>query len=568
MTWHRDNGNLPEGRSRVLLDNTLRIEDARPEDQGRYICMAHNEGGNVTVAVKLYVYGKSTTEKNNSSTCNALRKRTILTKYPKQNMIFSTQQQQQQKIEWAVDIRKHELSAFVSISNSQKLIFIRFFRFSDVMQIATPTFIEAPSDVEIAEGKMIQLPCRAQGRPKARIIWDRIGSMLLNQNQQLQELRSSDSNGESRGLNDDDMHEEMLAKAKIMSLRSKRAKNDDEMSKRSKRLAAFDNHINVDRVPDLYIVDGDDEDVDDTVEEYIGRDKRNEVANNLIRSEFQQIMRDQNQNTYDLNFRHRKRRDTNAVEVESEDEVDGIDDGINNGVDGGTIEVNTNPANNIPILFFSTPTPPEATRLEVSENGELILRDVSKRDQGWYACAALNEAGSTVKRVFVRVVNGQTGADDNENIPTDLSAASDRFTNEQNIIINSILATAANSLDVTWETNDGIPATTLTLHYRILGTNEFQTKEAMIDAKEHTIGDLRAHTEYEMFASVPHGLSGSVSNIRKGKTLDGPPSWPPTDVRVGVINNTAAYVRWSSPPSDMLNGVLTGYKVNWRIECL
>lgn len=39
----------------------------------------------------------------------------------------------------------------------------------------------------------------------------------------------------------------------------------------------------------------------------------------------------------------------------------------------------------------------------------------------------------------------------------------------------------------------------------------------MIDAKEYTINDLRAHAEYEVFASVPHGLSGSISNIRKGK---------------------------------------------------
>lgn len=58
VAWHRENGVLPEGRSRILLDNTLRIEDARPEDQGRYICNGHNEGGNVTAAVKLFVYGK------------------------------------------------------------------------------------------------------------------------------------------------------------------------------------------------------------------------------------------------------------------------------------------------------------------------------------------------------------------------------------------------------------------------------------------------------------------------------------------------------------------------------
>lgn len=58
VTWSRENNNLPEGRSRILLDNTLRIEDARPEDQGRYICKGHNEGGNVTVSVRLYIYGK------------------------------------------------------------------------------------------------------------------------------------------------------------------------------------------------------------------------------------------------------------------------------------------------------------------------------------------------------------------------------------------------------------------------------------------------------------------------------------------------------------------------------
>lgn len=58
VTWHRENGVLPQDRSRILLDNTLRIEDARPEDQGRYICNGQNEGGNVTATVKLYVYGK------------------------------------------------------------------------------------------------------------------------------------------------------------------------------------------------------------------------------------------------------------------------------------------------------------------------------------------------------------------------------------------------------------------------------------------------------------------------------------------------------------------------------
>ena len=166
-----------------------------------------------------------------------------------------------------------------------------------------------------------------------------------------------------------------------------------------------------------------------------------------------------------------------------------------------------------------------------------------------------------MKRVFIRVVATNEDGDSMAQPP---EPPGSRFANEQTIIINSVQALAPNALDVTWESvNDGnvVPSTTLTLHYRPLGANDFQTTSAMIDAKEFSIIELKAHTEYEIFASVPHGLSGSVSNIRKGKTMDGPPSAPPTDVRVGVINNTAAYVRWSPPPTNMLNGELTGYKV-------
>lgn len=58
VTWHRENGDLPDGRSRILLDNTLRIEDTRAEDQGRYVCEGINEGGNVTIAVEILVFGE------------------------------------------------------------------------------------------------------------------------------------------------------------------------------------------------------------------------------------------------------------------------------------------------------------------------------------------------------------------------------------------------------------------------------------------------------------------------------------------------------------------------------
>lgn len=339
----------------------------------------------------------------------------------------------------------------------------------------------------------------------------------------------------------------MLAKAKIMSLRTKRQPNEtadiiDESIPitRSKRQTiinrTFDDIL---QIPDLY------------VHKERNRDKRDQ-AMDLVVSEFRQIMRDVNQATFDTNFRRKR-------DITVGDDVDGGDDDEDEADEAETDEI----IEPTPILFFSTPSPTDPQTLVTNENGELVLREVTRRDQGWYACAGLNEAGSTVKRVFVRVLG--TSGNPSEFIPqTSEPLSPSQWSAEQNIILTSIVSSSANAVDVTWETSDGVPSTTLTLHFRPVGEQSFQTASALIDAKRFAIGDLKAHTEYEVFATVPHGLSGSVSNIRRGKTMDGPPTAPPTDVRVGVINITAAYVRWSPPPTDMLNGELTGYKVKHK----
>ncbi|GAB0099022.1 hypothetical protein DMENIID0001_148420 [Sergentomyia squamirostris] len=180
--------------------------------------------------------------------------------------------------------------------------------------------------------------------------------------------------------------------------------------------------------------------------------------------------------------------------------------------------------------------------------------------QGWYACAALNEAGSVVKRVFVRVL--APGAPEGQ-APAPVEPVSSRWGTDQTVLVSSVRGASAHALDVAWDiTSDSPPATTLTLHYRpASGSFDFQLSSAPLSTKRHRIENLKAHTEYEVFATVPGGLGGSISNIRTGITLDGAPSAPPTDVRVGVINTTAAYVRWSPPPLHLLNGELTGYNI-------
>lgn len=308
MSWHRENGNLPEVRSRILLDYTLRIEDTRPEDQGNYICKGHNEGGNVSVSVKLSVY-------------------------------------------------------------------------------AIPTFIEAPSDVEVKDGATVKLPCRAQGRPHARIVWDRVGHTPTKSS-----IVSNDNLSPS--LLDDNREEQLLTKAKIMSFRSKREHNESDVEldinkkmnnlSRTKREISLNHQINEDNVntvfqiPDLYIDES-------------NRDKR-DPESSIIVSEFKQIMRDENQESYDKGLKRRRRRKKRDLLSSASASASVVSSSLvtsSNDIKISTRikrEDNDLSSDSTPILFFSTPSPTEANVLEVNDNGELILRDVTKSDQVCVLC--------------------------------------------------------------------------------------------------------------------------------------------------------------------------------------
>lgn len=194
------------------------------------------------------------------------------------------------------------------------------------------------------EGGTIKLPCRAQGRPKPRIVWDRVG---LGLSQQITEEVSQFLEEESQ--------EELLAKAKIMSLRSKRERNESELIDTSKESRNDSSHHRIKRqtviqssypivkqIPELYI------------EDEVNRSNQ-EQNSNFVVSEFRQIMRDVNQETFDTNFRRKRSIDDNNDDNTSSDST--------------------------PVLFFSTATPTESPSLEVNENGELVLRDAKKNDQ-------------------------------------------------------------------------------------------------------------------------------------------------------------------------------------------
>lgn len=216
---------------------------------------------------------------------------------------------------------------------------------------ASPTFIEAPSDVEVNEGGSVKLPCRAQGRPKPRIIWDRIGGSVISQLKK-QQQQLGGGGGKVPQYMEKDSQEDLLVKAKIMSLRLKRS-------------------IQLNQSPQLQPIAN----VTKNVALIIDRSKRNKHD----RSTFDQIMRNEYHEEVS-EFGRMKRQVDNNDEKRDDIDDDDDDDGGDDDDDDDDGDGDSSPGA-IPILVFSTQAPQEVLRLQVTDNGELILLDVTERDQ-------------------------------------------------------------------------------------------------------------------------------------------------------------------------------------------
>ncbi|KAK9877171.1 hypothetical protein WA026_016919 [Henosepilachna vigintioctopunctata] len=81
-------------------------------------------------------------------------------------------------------------------------------------------------------------------------------------------------------------------------------------------------------------------------------------------------------------------------------------------------------------------------------------------------------------------------------------------------------------------------------------------------SKHYTVTNLKKFTKYEFFISPFYkSVEGQPSNSRIAQTLEDVPSAPPDSITAGVFNETAGWVKWSPPPPQHHNGVISGYKI-------
>ncbi|XP_065081068.1 roundabout homolog 2-like [Ochlerotatus camptorhynchus] len=77
-----------------------------------------------------------------------------------------------------------------------------------------------------------------------------------------------------------------------------------------------------------------------------------------------------------------------------------------------------------------------------------------------------------------------------------------------------------------------------------------------------TVSGLHKFTEYEFFI-VPFykTVEGKPSNSRLSKTIEDVPTAPPTAMEALLLNSSAVYLKWKSPPFGSINGMLQTYQV-------
>ncbi|XP_021709627.1 protein sax-3 isoform X2 [Aedes aegypti] len=158
-------------------------------------------------------------------------------------------------------------------------------------------------------------------------------------------------------------------------------------------------------------------------------------------------------------------------------------------------------------------------------------------------------------------------ADDGVTMPEELEAAR-MVLNGKILELVDAVAISSTSVRLEWQlhissTEEYIEG--LYVRYRDLGANSQKYSMLTIPnnaAEMHVITNLDKFTRYEFFLTpFFKNVEGQPSNSKVVQTAEDAPTAAPVNIQTGMLNLTAGWVKWSPPPAEHQNGVLLGYKI-------
>ncbi|MEQ2197277.1 hypothetical protein XENOCAPTIV_027053 [Xenoophorus captivus] len=113
--------------------------------------------------------------------------------------------------------------------------------------------------------------------------------------------------------------------------------------------------------------------------------------------------------------------------------------------------------------------------------------------------------------------------------------------------------------------NGGRDITTYLVYFKRGGASWDTAVGTQVVLTQVTLVDLRPGMTYDlhMFAVNSVGMS-DASNVLTFKTYEAAPEGPPLDMQLQALSSQSIRVTWKPPDSELRNGVLRSYNVNYR----
>ncbi|XP_060653021.1 LOW QUALITY PROTEIN: protein sax-3 [Drosophila nasuta] len=520
VLWKKEEGNIPVSRARILHDEkSLELSNITPNDEGTYVCEAHNNVGQISARATLTVHAPPSFSKRPTNTKVGLNGQVQLpcvatgnpppsvfwTKEGVSTLMFPNTSHGRQQISaegtlQISDVQQDDegfyvCSAFSVVDSSTVRIYLQV---STVDERPPPIIQIGPTNQTLSKGSVATMPCRATGNPSPRVKWFHDGYAVQNDN------RHSIVQGSSLRVDDLQLGDAGLYTCTASSERG-------ETSWSAALAVEKSSSATLHRVADP-----------STYPAPPGTPK----VINVTRSS--------------ISLRWGKSQEK---------------PGAVGPIIGYTVE------------YFS---PDLQTGWVVAAHRvpdtQVTISDLTSATSYVFLVRAENTQGVSVPSGLSNAI--KTLGEDFDAMPSnELSAARTLLTGK---VVELIDASAINASAVRLDWMLHVSASEkfvegLHIRYRDASSHSTQYKVITVlepSTESHVVGNLRKYTKYEFFLTPFYEtIEGQPSNSKMTTTYEDVPSAPPDNIQIGMYNLTAGWVRWTPPPAQHHNGNLYGYKI-------
>ncbi|KAM8711248.1 hypothetical protein ACLKA7_000395 [Drosophila subpalustris] len=520
VLWKKEEGNIPVSRARILHDEkSLELSNITPNDEGTYVCEAHNNVGQISARATLTVHAPPSFSKRPSNKKVGLNGQVQLpcvatgnpppsvfwTKEGVSTLMFPNTSHGRQQISAEGTLQINDVqqddegfyvcSAFSVVDSSTVRIYLQV---SSVDERPPPIIQIGPTNQTLSKGSVATMPCRATGNPTPRVKWFHDGYAVQNDN------RHSIVQGSSLRVDDLQLSDSGLY---TCTASSERGESNWSAALVVEKSSSATQHRIAD--PSTYPAPP-------------GTPKVINVTRTSISLRW----------------------------AKSQEKPGAVGPII-----GYTVEYFSPDLQTVWIVAAHRVPDTQVTISDLTSATSYVFLVRAENSQGVSVPSGLSNAIKTLGEDFDAMPSNE------------LSAARTLLTGK---VVELIDASAVNAsavrLDWMLHVSDSEKFVEgLHIRYRDATSHSTQYKViTVLDAssESHVVANLRKYTKYEFFLTPFYEtIEGQPSNSKMVTTYEDVPSAPPDNIQIGMYNLTAGWVRWTPPPSQHHNGNLYGYKI-------